>query len=88
YPEPLWKYEPISESILRSVVAKSTPWKATRSGTFPNSVYKFCIELLAGPLCVIFRALDSLGHEPADWRVTETIAGGKPGKDYSNPGAH
>jgi hypothetical protein len=36
YPEPMWKYAPLSEQILHQVAAKMKPWKATRSGTFPN----------------------------------------------------
>jgi hypothetical protein len=89
YPTPLWKYQPISEAILHLVIAKLKPWKATRSGTYPNSIYKFCADLLVPRLCAIYCALDVFEHGPADWKVTETIVGCKPGKpDYSNPGVH
>ncbi|KAJ6579485.1 hypothetical protein DFH09DRAFT_913242, partial [Mycena vulgaris] len=88
YPEPLWKDRPLTEDVLHDVIRKMKPWKATRSGSFPNSVYKFCAALLVPRLQRIFRALDVYHCEPPDWKVTETIVGCKPGKpDYSNPGA-
>ncbi|KAJ7635829.1 hypothetical protein DFH06DRAFT_932766, partial [Mycena polygramma] len=84
YPEPLWKFESISETQLYQVIAKMKPWKATRSGTFPNSIYKNCAALLVPRLCKIYRALDVYKHEPEDWKRSETIVGRKPGKpDYS-----
>ncbi|KAJ7080901.1 hypothetical protein B0H15DRAFT_735658, partial [Mycena belliarum] len=65
------------------------PWKATRSGTFPNCVYKECAALLIPQMQHIYRALDVYEYEPKDWRVTETIVGRKPGKpDYCVTGAH
>ncbi|KAJ6492787.1 hypothetical protein C8R47DRAFT_975510, partial [Mycena vitilis] len=89
YPEPKWKFEPITELQLHRVIAKMKPWKATRSGTFPNSVYKFCAALLVPRLCAIYRALEVYKHEPADWNRTETIVGRKPGKpDYTVVGAY
>ncbi|KAJ7213552.1 hypothetical protein GGX14DRAFT_300692, partial [Mycena pura] len=89
YPEPLWKDEPLSEDILHQVIRKMKPWKATRSGSFPNSVYKNCADLLVPRLQRIYHALDVYQCEPSDWKITETIVGRKPGKpDYSNPGAH
>ncbi|KAJ7717425.1 hypothetical protein DFH07DRAFT_785172 [Mycena maculata] len=73
--------ELLSEAMLQQVI-KSKPWKATRSGSYPNSVYKFCADLVPR-LCQIFRALDIYRYEPPDWKVTETIVGRKPGKpDY------
>ncbi|KAJ6504263.1 hypothetical protein C8R47DRAFT_968799, partial [Mycena vitilis] len=89
YPDPMWRYEHITELQLQHTIAKMKPWKATRSGTFPNSVYKFCAKLLIPRLCKIYRALDIYKHEPEDWKHTETIVGRKPGKpDYSVVGAH
>ncbi|KAJ7470790.1 hypothetical protein FB451DRAFT_1037289, partial [Mycena latifolia] len=89
YPEPLWAYAPLTEKQLHQVIAKMKPWKATRSGTFPNSVYKFCAAQLVPRLQKIYRALDVYAHEPADWQRTETIVGRKPGKaDYSLVNAH
>ncbi|KAJ6550647.1 hypothetical protein DFH09DRAFT_925803, partial [Mycena vulgaris] len=86
YPEPLWEYRPLTEKILYEVAAKMKPWKATRSGSFPNSIYKFCADLIVPRMRIILRALDTYRHEPADWKSTEKIVGRKP--DYSNPGAH
>ncbi|KAJ7752432.1 hypothetical protein DFH07DRAFT_744980, partial [Mycena maculata] len=89
YPEPLYKYEPVSEQQIHEVIAKMKPFKATRSGTFPNCVYKFCAALLVPRLFKIFRALDVHRHEPPDWKRSETIVGRKSGKpDYSLAGAH
>ncbi|KAJ6468906.1 hypothetical protein C8R45DRAFT_764065, partial [Mycena sanguinolenta] len=89
YPEPLWEYKPLTEDLLRQAIGKMKPWKATRSGTFPNCIYKFCAALLVPGLCKIYRALDVYQHEPEDWKRTETIIARKPGKpDYSAVGAH
>jgi hypothetical protein len=58
YPEPKWKYTLLSEELLHEVAVKMKPWKATRSGTFPNCVYKFCGKLIIPRLCRIYQALD------------------------------
>lgn len=79
----------MSEEDLHHCIWKMKPWKATRSGSFPNSVYKFNADVLVPRLRNIYQALDIYRHEPADWKVTETIVGRKPGKpDYSSPNAH
>ncbi|KAJ6568586.1 hypothetical protein B0H19DRAFT_875008, partial [Mycena capillaripes] len=71
---------------LRQVIQTMKPWKATRSGTFPNCVYKFCAALLVPHLGKIYHVYQ---HEPEDWKCTETIVARKPGKpDYSAVGAH
>ncbi|KAJ7092000.1 hypothetical protein B0H15DRAFT_777925, partial [Mycena belliarum] len=89
YPEPMWQDQPLTEEVLHRVIAKMKPWKATRTGSFPNSVYKFCARLLVPRLQRIYRALNVYRHEPTDWKVTETFVGRKPGKpDYSKTGAH
>ncbi|KAJ7173834.1 hypothetical protein C8R46DRAFT_892807, partial [Mycena filopes] len=89
YREPKWNYHPISERQLQQVIDKTKPYKGTRSGTFPNCVYKNCAKILVPRLCKIYRALDIYKHEPADWKRTETIVARKPGKpDYTAVGAH
>ncbi|KAJ7918899.1 hypothetical protein B0H13DRAFT_1502101, partial [Mycena leptocephala] len=89
YPEPLFTYEPLTEAQLHQVIEKMKPWKATRSKTFPNCVYKYNAAVLVPRLQKIFRALDTYRYEPPDWQRTETIIGRKPGKpDYSAVGAH
>ncbi|KAJ7083397.1 hypothetical protein B0H15DRAFT_784932, partial [Mycena belliarum] len=89
YPEPLWEDVPLTESVLHEVITKMKPWKATRSRSLPNCVYKFCAALIVPRLQRIYRALDIYRCEPLDWKITETIVGRKPGKpDYSKPGAH
>ncbi|KAJ7743002.1 hypothetical protein DFH07DRAFT_964233 [Mycena maculata] len=55
YPEPLYKYELVSEQQLHEVIAKMKPFKATWSGTFPNCIYKFCAALLVPRLFKIFQ---------------------------------
>ncbi|KAJ7198265.1 hypothetical protein GGX14DRAFT_341671, partial [Mycena pura] len=89
YPEPLWTDKPLTEATLHKVIAKMKPWKATRSGTLPNGVYKHCATLLVPRLQRIYRALDVYDCEPPDWKITETFIARKPGKpDYSKAGAH
>ncbi|KAJ7707569.1 hypothetical protein B0H17DRAFT_918221, partial [Mycena rosella] len=89
YPEPLWEYSPLSEQQLQQVIAKMKAWKGTRSGTFPNCIYKMCAALLVPRLQKIYRALDVYRIEPEDWKRTETIVARKPGKpDYTRVGAH
>ncbi|KAJ7718535.1 hypothetical protein B0H16DRAFT_1224255, partial [Mycena metata] len=89
YPDPLWKHHPITPHQLQLVVDKMKPWKATRSGTFPNCIYKRCAKLLLPRMCKIYRGLDLYKHEPADWSRTETIIARKPGKpDYTAVGAY
>ncbi|KAJ7812054.1 hypothetical protein B0H13DRAFT_1666413, partial [Mycena leptocephala] len=89
YPEPMYKYESLSEAQLHQVIEKMKPWKATRSKTFPNCIYKYNAAVLVPRLQKIYRALDVYQHEPADWKCTETIVGRKPGKpNYTAVGAH
>ncbi|KAJ7302838.1 hypothetical protein DFH08DRAFT_620649, partial [Mycena albidolilacea] len=89
YPEPMWKYRPLTEDILHEVAARMKPWKATRSRTFPNCLYKFCAGIFVPRLCKIYRALEVHRYEPPDWNRTETFVARKPGKpDYSQAGAH
>ncbi|KAJ7134459.1 hypothetical protein C8R44DRAFT_610755, partial [Mycena epipterygia] len=89
YPTPLWEYESITEAQLHQVAQKMKPWKGTRSGTFPNCVYKLCAALLIPRMHKIYRALDVYKYEPPDWQRTETIVARKPGKaDYSLVNAH
>jgi hypothetical protein len=80
YPEPMWKYGPLSEQILHQVAAKMKPWKATHSGTFPNCLYKFCAALFVPCLCKIYCVLEAHQHEPPNWNRTETFVACKPGK--------
>ena len=62
------------------------PWKATRTGTVPNSIFIHAWELLVPHLGPIFHATDSLEVYPSDWKVTETPVLKKPGKpDYTVP---
>ncbi|KAJ7654882.1 hypothetical protein B0H17DRAFT_856835, partial [Mycena rosella] len=87
YPAPLWEYAPLSEQ--HQVITKMKLWKGTRSGTFPNRVYKLCAALLVPCMQKIYHVLDVYEYEPDDWKRTETIVARKPGKpDYTLVEAH
>jgi len=89
YPKPKWKYQPVTNECLVRCIAKMKPYKATRSGTVPNCVYKNNAELLVPQLGNIYHAIDKLGYYPPDWRNMETVVLCKPGKpDYTDPSAH
>ena len=89
YPEPAWRYQEITEEALHRVIRKMQPYKATKSGTPPNCVYKYNSDLLVPCLAVIYRAADLLGHYPQSWKTTETVVLRKPGKpDYTDLSAH
>ena len=88
YPPAKWEYEPVTDEQIRRAIKKMKPWKATRSGTVPNSVFVHARELLIPHLGPIFRATDTLKFYPSDWKVTETPVLKKPGKaDYTSPNA-
>ena len=88
YPPAKWDYEPVTDEQIHRAVKKMKPWKATRSGTTPNSVFVHARELLVPHLGPIFRATDTLKVYPSDWKVTETPVLKKPGKaDYMSPNA-
>jgi hypothetical protein len=46
YLKPRWKYEPVTDKCLIGCLAKMSPYKATRLGTVPNSIYKNNKDLL------------------------------------------
>ena len=89
YPKPKWKYQPVTDECLVRCIAKMKPYKATRSSTVPNCVYKNNAELLVPRLGNIYHAIDKLGCYPPDWRNMETVVLCKSGKpDYTDPSAH
>jgi hypothetical protein len=64
------------------------PYKATRSGTVPNSVLVHAREELVPHLGPLFRATNTVDYYPQEWALTETLILKKPGKpDYTSPSA-
>ncbi|KAF8814017.1 hypothetical protein BYT27DRAFT_7015145, partial [Phlegmacium glaucopus] len=59
------------EQINRAI-KKMKPWKVTRSGTVPNSVFIHTREMIVPHLGPLFRATDTLKFYPNDWQITET----------------
>ena len=64
------------------------PYKASRSGTVPNSVLLHAREELVPYLAPLYRATNTLDYYPQEWSLTETLILKKPGKpDYTSPTA-
>jgi hypothetical protein len=63
-------------------------FKASRSGTVPNSVLIYAREDLVPYLAPLFRATNTLNYYPQEWSLMETLILKKPGKpDYTSPSA-
>ena len=54
YPPAKWEYEPVTDEQIQWAIRKMKPWKATRLGTVPNSVFVHVWELLIPHLGPIF----------------------------------
>jgi hypothetical protein len=64
------------------------PFKASRSGTIPNSVLIHAREDLVPHLAPLFHATNTLNYYAQEWSLTETLILKKPGKpDYTSPSA-
>jgi hypothetical protein len=64
------------------------PYKATRNGMIPNSVFIHAREDLVPYITPLFRATNTLKYYPQAWALTEMLVMKKPGKlDYTNPAA-
>ena len=88
YPQQKWEYEATTDEQIHRAIKKMKPWKATRPGTVPNSVFIHAREMLVPHLGPIFRATDTLKFYPDDWKLTETPVLKKHGKpDYTIAGA-
>ncbi|KAJ7191576.1 hypothetical protein GGX14DRAFT_381066, partial [Mycena pura] len=89
YPEPAYEWRPISDDLLHRVIAKMKPYKATRAGSFPNSVFIFNAHLLVPFYGAIYRALDALRYYPEGWNHVDSLVLRKPGKtNYADPAAY
>ena len=88
YPAPRWTFMNITDEQIHRAIKKMKPYKATRSGTVPNSVFINAREELVPHLGPLFRATNMLQYYPQEWATTETLVLKKPGKpDYSSPSA-
>ncbi|KAF8881114.1 hypothetical protein BD779DRAFT_1445793, partial [Infundibulicybe gibba] len=88
YPEPKWKFQHITNEQISRVISKLKPYKASRPGTIPNSVFVNCSDMMVQFLAPLYRATDTLRYYPDKWKITETPVLRKPGKsDYAIPGA-
>ncbi|KAG9221604.1 hypothetical protein CCMSSC00406_0006763 [Pleurotus cornucopiae] len=88
YPEPRWDFRMITDQQIETTIHRLSPYKATKPGTAPNSVFTHCADLLAPYLGQLYRATFTLEHYPAAWAETESVVIQKPGKtDYTIPNA-
>ena len=71
--------------ILRCI-KNLKPYKASKSGSVPNSIFTHAGEILIPHLGPLFRATHTLDFYPREWATTETLVLKKPGKtDYTVP---
>ena len=78
----------VLDEQIHHAIKKMKPYKATRSGTIPNSVLIHAREELVPHLGLLFRATNMLMYYPQEWALTETLILKKPGKpDYMSPSA-
>ena len=88
YPPEKWEYTTTTDEQIHGAIKKMKPWKATRPGTVPKSVFIHARELLVPHLGPIYRAMDTLKIYPEDWKLTKTPVLKKPSKpDYTIAGA-
>ncbi|KAJ6521977.1 hypothetical protein DFH09DRAFT_849862, partial [Mycena vulgaris] len=89
YPEPAWRWEPVSDDVIRRAIRRMKPYKATYPGSVSNCVLLEATDLLVPILGPIYRSLDELGHYPAGWADVLSLVLRKPGKpNYADPSAH
>jgi hypothetical protein len=83
YPPPRWKFQNITDEQIHRAIMKMKPFKASRSGTVPNSVLIYAREDLVPYSAPLFRATNTLNYYPQEWSLTETLILKKPGKPAS-----
>jgi hypothetical protein len=88
YPPPQWTFTNVMDEQIHRAIKKMKPYKASRSGTIPNSVLIHAREELVPHLGPLFQATNTLTYYPQEWALTETLVLKKPGKpDYTSPAA-
>ena len=86
YPPALWEFSNITNEQIHFAINNLKPYKASKSGSVPNSVFTHAKDILVPHLGPLFRATHSLDHYPQEWATTETLILKKPGKpDYTAP---
>ncbi|CAK5279173.1 unnamed protein product [Mycena citricolor] len=89
YPEPVYRWKPLSDTIIYAAIAKLKPYKARQPGTAPNCVYIYNAAQLVPRLGRVFRAGDRLGYYPREWNRIHTVVLRKPGKaSYETPASY
>ncbi|TFK17096.1 hypothetical protein FA15DRAFT_605751 [Coprinopsis marcescibilis] len=85
---PAWEFSNINDKQIGRAIRKMKPYKATMTGTIPNSVFINAKDMLIPYLGPLFRATHNLPYYLDIWALTETLVLKKPGKpDYCAPGA-
>ncbi|KAE9384488.1 hypothetical protein BT96DRAFT_741871, partial [Gymnopus androsaceus JB14] len=88
YPPEAWKFLPPADHQVIRAFKRMKPYKATRSDSLPNVLFKECAELIAPRFGPLLRATFTLSYYPNDWSTNETFVARKPGKsNYQLPGA-
>ena len=86
YPTPQWTFTNISNKLIHFAFNNLKPYKASKSGSIPNSIFTDSKEVLVPHLGPLFHATHSLNLYPQEWAMTETLVLKKPGKtDYISP---
>lgn len=89
HPPPKWEYETTSDEQILRIIKSLKPYKASSSGSAPNSVFTHNPEILIPYLGPIYRALDTQRRYPDSWKITETVIIKKPKKpNYTITGAY
>ncbi|KAE9406905.1 hypothetical protein BT96DRAFT_768981, partial [Gymnopus androsaceus JB14] len=88
YPPEAWEFHlPADHQVFRAF-KRMKPYKATRSDSLPNVLFRECADLIAPRFGPFLRATFTLAYYPEDWSINETFVARKPGKpDYQMPGA-
>ncbi|CAA7269138.1 unnamed protein product [Cyclocybe aegerita] len=89
YPRPKWKYKPVTNEQVHRAIQRLKPYKVSKEGSAPNSLFTNNRKILVLYLAPLYRATDTFKIYPAAWKATETPVLRKPGKgNYSVTGAY
>jgi Reverse transcriptase (RNA-dependent DNA polymerase) len=88
YPTALWDFTNVSNEQIHFAIKNLKPYKASKSGSVPNSIFTHAREVLVPHLGPLVRATHLLDYYPQEWATMETLILKKPGKpDYTAPSA-
>jgi Reverse transcriptase (RNA-dependent DNA polymerase) len=89
YPEPAFKFKPITDDQIKRAIACTSPYKAPGANSIPNIILKQCADMIIPIIGPIFRATFSMNTYPEDWKNSITLVVKKPAKpSYADPGAY